>query len=68
MLDEQSVSEVSGDKTHTRWMSRGYNRRERKSRNISLQEEINYILEGLYKLDQEDLRYKLVVVWAKRDL
>lgn len=35
---------------------------EQKSRNISLQEEINHILERLYKLDQEDLRYKLVMV------
>lgn len=35
---------------------------EQKSRNISLQEEIKHILERLYKLDQEDLRYKLVMV------
>lgn len=27
--DELSVSEVSGGRTHTRWMSRGYKRRER---------------------------------------
>lgn len=35
---------------------------EKNSRNIALREETNYILETLYKLDQEDLRYKIVMV------
>lgn len=34
------------------------------TRNISLWEEINHILVRVYKLDQEDLRYKLAAVLA----